>query len=584
MRRRRKGINFKYGTIAIERRESWAGMKRFVLIAAVLFLAIAVAYGRPVDPPASSGSGGASAVWNSPDETANAFWAARVATGEPLRYLDSIVELGEGSVHPRSMGVAGGALVPGSFPGIILLYGVLKFLFRLPFFLYTPILTAIAGLCFGALVSKLFDRKTGVAAAVLFFVHPAVLYYGARGMFHNMLFIDALVVAAALFALRPLRAFFGTREAADDALGGFILAWALVVRTSEVVWVLPAFAAFLPFAGKERWRRLAFAALGGIVPLVILLRINATLYGSPWRTAYVAPPPAETVIAPTTAPEVPGTAAVPGTSESVSATLLPFGVHPRLAARNVWNYGLKIFWWQTVLAAAGFVWWAFRFRKATSAQKMYALAALLTAAWLALLYGSWLIRDRFDFTQVTIGTSYVRYFLPAYVAALPFAAFALVRIGDLLRKPRLAPAVLVLCAILGVRTAVFAGDESLRAVRATLEGNAAKKTELLALFEPSAVIMTERFDKLVVPERMRVIPATDAGAFEAAALAAEYVSVYWYGLRPEGDEAGRLYELAGERGLVFYEIANPAPGESVFRLEWFAEDAPYELEQDPQDE
>ena len=96
--------------------------------------------------------------------------------------------------------------------------------------------------------------------------------------------------------------------------------------------------------------------------------------------------------------------------------------------------------------------------------------------------------------------------------------------------------------------------------------------------------MTERFDKLVVPERMRVIPETDAGAFEAAARAAEYVSVYWYGLRPEGDEAGRLHELAGEYGLVFREVAEPAPGEAVFRLERFAEDGQYELETNPQDE
>ena len=554
-------------------------MRRAILIAATLFLAIAVAYGRPVAPPASVGPEGASPVWNSPDETANVFWASRVAAGEPLRYVDSIVELGAGAVHPRSMGVAGDALVPGSFPGIILLYGVLKFLFRLPFFLYTPILTAIAGLCFAALVARLFDRKTGLVAAVLFFLHPAVLYYGARGMFHNMLFIDALVVAAALFALRPLRAYFGAREAADDVLGGFILAWALVVRTSEAVWVLPAFAAFLPFAGKERWKRLAFAALGGLVPLVILLRINATLYGSPFRTAYAPPPPASVVEA-----EIDAAAPEETATQAAPAALLPFGLHPKLAARNVWNYGLKLFWWQSLLAAAGFVWWALRFRKATSAQKMYALAALLTAAWLALLYGSWLIRDRFDFTQVTIGTSYVRYFLPAYVAAAPFAAFALVRIGGRLGKPRLVPAVLVLCAVLGIRAAVFAGDESLRAVRATLEGNAEKKTALLALFEPSAVVMTERFDKLLVPERLRVIPATDAGAFEAAALAAEYVPVYWYGLRPEGDEAGRLYELAGAYGLVFREIANPAPGEAVYRLDWFAEDATYDLETDPQDE
>jgi len=81
-------------------------------------------------------------------------------------------------------------------------------------------------------------------------------------------------------------------------------------------------------------------------------------------------------------------------------------VHPRLVARNVWNYGLKLFWWQSILAAAGFAWWLAGLRKASGPQKAYALAALLAAAWLAVLYGSWFIRDRFDPGQVTIGTSY----------------------------------------------------------------------------------------------------------------------------------------------------------------------------------
>jgi len=530
-------------------------MRRLPIIAAAaLFLAVAVMYGPPV--------GG---VWNSPDEAANAFWAARVAAGEPLRVVDDIVELGEGAIHPRSMGVVGDALVPGSFPGIILLYGVFKLLFRLPFFLYTPILTALAAFCFGALISRLFDRKTGLWAAALFLVHPAVLYYGARGMFHNMLFIDALIVAAAFFALRPLRTLFGAREAADDALGGFILAWALVVRTSEAIWVLPAFAVFLPFAGKGRWKRLGIAVLGGLVPLLIFLRLNATLYGSPLRTAYAPPSP---VAAETETPAAPSDDA----GEAAPATLLPFGLHPRLAAHNVWNYGLKLFWWQSILAAAGFAWWLFGYRKASSPQRAYALVALLTAAWLALLYGSWLILDRFDPSDVTIGTSYVRYFLPAYVAAVPFAALALVRLGDLLRKPIVVPAVVIACAAFGVHLAVFAGDEGLMAVRATLEGNAAKKVTLLSFIEPGAVVMTERFDKLLVPERLRIIPATDAGAFDAAAAAAEYEPVYWYGLQPSDEEALRLSGLADERMLDWFEVANPAPGEAVYRMDWYGED------------
>lgn len=528
-------------------------MKRVSVIAALaLFLAVSLWYGRPVD-----------SIWNSPDETSNAFWAMRVAAGEPLKFVDEIVGLGKGAVHPRSMAVADDALVPGSFPGIILLYGVFFFLFKLPLFLYTPLLTALAGLCFGALVAKLFDRKVGALAVALFFVHPAVLYYGARGMFHNMLFIDALVLAAAFFALRPLSAYLGSRGRTDDAFGGFILAWALVVRTSEAAWVIPAFAAFLPFAGKDRWRRLGVAILGGLVPLLVFLRLNTTLYGSPLRTAYVAPAPV--------AAEVSIAAPTPDAKlVTTPKAFLPFGLHSRLVARNVWHYGLKLFWWQSLLAVAGFAWWLARSRK-TTPQKTYAAAALLTSAWLAVLYGSWFIRDRLDPGTVTIGTSYVRYFLPVYIAALPFAALALVRLAELLRKPRTTSIVLILCAALGMYTAVFAGDESLHSVRMTLERNAEKKRTLLEWIEPEAVVMTERFDKLLVPERMRIIPATDAAAFEAAARATAYVPTYWYGLQPGEEEMARLLAAAEASQLILYEVGRPISGEVLLELDGFAE-------------
>lgn len=525
-------------------------MKRFSIIAtAALFLAVALWYGRPVD-----------GVWNSPDETANAFWAARVAAGEPLRLVDSLVGQGNGAIHPRSMGVAGDALVPGSFPGLILIYGALKIIFKLPFYLYTPILTVLAGICLGALASKLFDRRVGVWTTLLFLIHPAVLYYGSRGLFHNVLFVDLLVLAAAFFVLRPLRSYLGARETADDALGGFIFAWALVVRTSEAVWVIPAFLAFLPFVGKERWRRLAFAVIGGLIPLFVLLRINTTIYGSPFQTAYA--PPAVVTESQLTSPS-------PVTSfEAVPKEILPFGIHPRLIVRNVWNYGFKLFWWQSILVVVGFAWWLVGYRKASGPQKTYVLMTFLSALWLAVLYGSWFIRDRFDANSVTIGTSYVRYFLPAYVAATPLAALALVRFCGLSSSTRLTRALLILCVMFGLRSAVWAGDESLSAVRSTLEGNAVKKSKLLRLIEPEAVIMTERFDKMLVPERLRIIPAIDSGSFGAAANALESFPVYWYGLNPGEAEARKLAGLALAHDMSWSLVANPVPGETLLKLVW----------------
>ncbi len=517
--------------------------RRFLLAPlAALFFFLAAWFGRPV--------GG---LWNSPDETANAFWAKRVAVGLPLEVRDVMIGLGAGAIHPRSMAVSGDALVPGSFPGLILVFGALHSILRLPFVAITPLFTSLAGLAFGGLVSRLFDRRTGFWAAVLFFMHPAVLYYGARGLFHNELCLDLLILSAASFTLRPGARWFGQGGHLDDLLGGFLFGWAIVTRASEAAWAIPAFLAFLPFVGKDRWRRFATALCGAAVPAFIFLFLNAGLYGSPFRTAYVAP--------------AASSASVAASGARLAPPSLPFGFHPRSILTHLWTYGFSLFWWQTLLAAAGFAWWALAFRKADVKQKAYALAAIVTAAWLAVFYGSWQVMDRFDPSAVTIGTSYVRYFLPAYVAAIPFAALALVRIADAARRPQVAGALAALLALLSIRSAVFTGDESLLAVRSTLGGNAVKKTVLLQAIPPDAVVMTGRFDKLLVPERLRIIPATDASSFAAAATSLTYgLPVYWYGLVPSDAELRMFSATAAEKGLRLGVPASPIAGEVLYPI------------------
>lgn len=519
----------------------------FLAFIAAAFFLVTAWLGRPVD-----------GLWNSPDETANAFWAQQVASGGPLAVHDVVVGLGAGAIHPRSMGVFGDALVPGSFPGLFLLFGALKLMLKLPFHVITPLFTALSGLLFGAVISRLFDRRVGFWAAVLFFTHPAFLYYGARGLFHNELCLDLLVISAALFVLRPFNAWFGRSKAIDDVLGGFVFAWAMVTRASEAVWAIPAFLAFLPLVKKDRWRRVVNVLIGAALPAFIFLVVNASLYGSPFRTGYSMPPSGHvaTVSSPELSPQAPQ-----------GGMALPFGFHPRSIAAHLWSYGLALFWWQSLMAAAGFVWWLARWRKAGVAQKTYVAAALMTAAWLAIFYGSWQVMDRFDPMSVTIGTSYVRYFLPVYLAALPFAALALTRVERALGKPWIALTAVVFGAILAARVSVYAGDESLNAVRLTLEGNLSKKQELLAAIPPEAVVMTERFDKLLVPDRLRIIPATDAAAFHAAATVAAYrLPIYWYGLAPTRAELDRLSTSAAKEDLVLGVPSSPVAGEVLYPL------------------
>jgi hypothetical protein len=527
-------------------------LQRVLIAVAVSFFAVTAWYGRPAG------------LWNSPDETANAFWIGRVAKGESLIVRDVIVGLGAGAIHPRSMAVVGDALVPGSFTGIILLYGALRLLCKIPPFLLTPLFTVVAGALFAALVERLFDRRTGIIAAILFFLHPAVLYYAARGLFHNVLFVDLLILSAASFVLR--------KDRLGDMLGGFAFGWAIATRTSEAVWAIPAFALFLPFAGKERWRRLGWAFAGAAVPIFLLLQVNNALYGSPFKTAYVAAPvssPATDVLAP-----------APSLVDAPEPLMrLPFGFDGKRVMRNAWYYGISLFWWQSALAVLGLCAWFLMARKATAVQKTYAFATIAGATWLAVLYGSWAVRDRLDPSSVTIGTSYVRYFLPAYVAMLPFAAFGLLRLFEKTKRVKMFAAILLVIGTLTLSATVFSGDESLRAVRATLAQNAFKSGALLAeVFPGDVVVMTERFDKLIVPRRLRIIPGTDATSFAAAAVAYEYVPVYWYGLTPTEQERARLDALAGDVGLALYDVYSPIPGETAMRFdspafEEFDEDA-----------
>ncbi len=515
-------------------------MKRlriFLAVVALVFFSVTAWYGRPAG------------LWNSPDETANVFWIERVAEGRSLAVRDVIVGLGSGAIHPRSMAVVGDALVPGSFTGMIMLYGALRLLFKIPIFLLTPLFTVAAGAAFAAAVGKLFDRRTGVVAALLFFLHPAVLYYASRGVFHNVLFVDLLIFSAACFAAQKGRL--------SDAFGGFAFGWAIATRTSEAVWAVPAFALFLPLiARSERWKRLGWAVAGAALPIFLLLQVNAAIYGSPFKTAYVSSPAAEA-----------GAAREDSAGFSKPIPRLPFGFDARRALGNSWRYGLSLFWWQSIVAVGGLCAWFAAWKKASVVQKTYASATVAAAVWLAVLYGSWAIYDRLDASRVTIGTSYVRYFLPAYVAMLPFGAFGLVRLFEKQNRSSAALLVLAAIAVLTLRVTIFSGDESLRAVRATLLRNASTSRSLLEdVFPENAVVMTERFDKLLVPRIMRIIPGTDAQAFAAAAVAYGYAPVYWYGLTPSTQERSRLEELVRMQGLEFYETGSPIPGETALRF------------------
>lgn len=498
-------------------------------------------------------------IWNSPDETANAFWAGRVAEGEPLMLREFAVGIGAGVVHPRSFDVNGSALVPGSFPGIFLLYGALKVFTGLPFSTMTPLLTALAGLVLYALFRRLFGRETAFWSAVLFYIHPAVIYYSGRGLFHNVLLVDLLIFAVGIFALRPFADGFGSVRWADDVLAGGLLGLAVITRLSEAVWILPAALAFLPFLGKDRWRRIGVVIIGALLPLLILLAFNANTYGTLLGSGYSVPEPAVTEPAVEAAAEASGG----------GAGLLPFGFHPRLIVMHGTDYGLGIFWWYSLAGILGLTVFLMRWRSEGPRRRAALLVTAAVTVWLLVFYGSWFVRDRYDPTLVTIGTSYVRYFLPFYVLTLPWVAGGLIWLVDRLglRRRSALAALAVVFALLSLRVSVARGDESLLAVRGTLRGNLEKREILESLIPPDAVVMTDRFDKVLFPDHTLFIPVIDRKAFETVATLEGYgIPAYWYGISPSDDRIDEWSGFAGDAGLDLNRLGSPVEGEDLFEL------------------
>jgi len=140
-------------------------------------------------------------LYNAPDELAAAYFAQRIplfggAYQQPAAYAE---ELG-GLVHPRSMIVAGGELLPGMWLGLPWLLGFARAMTGLDIEvveLLIPLLSVLAVLAWQKIVAKFFsDPRIGWFAAFALALHPGWWYFTARGLHPNVLFVSLLIFGA----------------------------------------------------------------------------------------------------------------------------------------------------------------------------------------------------------------------------------------------------------------------------------------------------------------------------------------------------------------------------------------------------
>ncbi|OGL73429.1 hypothetical protein A3D72_03265 [Candidatus Uhrbacteria bacterium RIFCSPHIGHO2_02_FULL_57_19] len=486
-----------------------------------------------------------------PDETMNFHFASRISRGLPILERDPLIALSLDRVRPRSFNVIDSSLVPGGFLGLPVLSGGIGFVLRVwGILLLTPALSVGGIFALISISKRVFGASVGWLTGVLAFTNPALIYYTAFAMLPNAAFVSFLLIGLAALLAVDGRKIQPRRDVLISVVAGLCVGLALFVRTNEIWWVGPMFvAALIARRAKLGDRLIAFALLGGLLVGAAILALNAQIYGNPLATGYTR-----------FADSAGGGAA--------SSVLFPFGFHPRLAWHNVWIYFFRNFWWVSAPAVLGFGLWL-SYRKKPARQMVFIAWLALIALWLFVYYGSWQFDDPLTTRLNTIGVSYVRYWLPIILGALPFAALFIWSVGCVRGARRYVAIILVATmAAFSLRAAFFAGPDSLIPVAKRIREYHRAALAVAAATPKDAVIVTWRTDKIVFPERRVAAVDLSLGLdSEMVSVISDLDQIPWFlYARLSPDEEVKVKDDLATRSLAMDAMGEPRPGETLYRI------------------
>jgi len=483
----------------------------------------------------------------SPDETANRFFIDNFAKEGSFRVLESL-NLKVGNIlHPRSILASQGVLLPVSFLGLPILYGTIASLTggELASAL-TIIFASLATIAWYGVVRRIVSREVATISFFLLALLPAWGYYTARLLMPNVPFVSFLIFSL-WFALQK------TWEKAHwrIVVAGFLLGIAVSIRLSEIIWILPIIIGlFVAYHKQLSWKSVAYFFLGASIPLIVLGGIQWQTYGSFFTTGYTFHVPVTGDVlslqrAETTS-QVAETIHLTFTQKINSwiTPIFPFGIHPREIIRAVFSYGL-LFWWFAIPSFLSFLWlsfYAFTKRETEEGKKFLIIcgAIVIAGGWLILAYGSWSFNDNPDPNQVTIANSYVRYWLPIFVAGtIPFAwsvRCMLDRVHSNVWRGILAGSGVMAFSLLFVWSVWFSPADGLLKMRHVLAESKETRQSVLHQVDSDAVMIVDRGDKIFFPFRRVLYPLRSEQTYLSIPLILKYTPVYYFGITfPEVD-------------------------------------------------
>lgn len=487
--------------------------------------------------------------WVSPDETANYIFTKLYGQEEKLAIFEKYNLLAEDIMHPRSFRSDYGWLKPVSFLGIILIYGKIAGVMSykiLPFL--TPFFGAAGIIYYYLLVKKLFGRRNALISAFLLASFPVYVYYSARSMFHNVLFIVLLLIGL-YYAVLMIKHKKETGEPPVArgkyltwlyaALAGGFIGLAVITRASELLWIIPMLIILWAFNIKKT----------GVTKLIIFLSFlflsilpvlywNQILYGSPWRGGYAEMNQSISDISQTGQNFI--TSLMAGKLNhfkellnKISGNIFHFGFHPEQSVKMFYHYFVRMFYWIFWPALLGGILFAQKWRHWRRRHWAYLITYFIISLILLFYYGSWKFNDNPDPGQFTIGNSYTRYWLPIYLGAFPFASLFIIKLTGLAKNKiiifGIRSAIIILIFFVSTGFVLFGSDEGLifTAQRQKLSQNEFNK--VMSLTENGAAVITQYHDKLFFPERKVIVGLfNDANMTREYGKLANYLPLYYY--------------------------------------------------------
>ncbi len=463
--------------------------------------------------------------FNTPDEVINYYFTTQYTKTSELYYFEPLNNFVNRVIFPRWAFVKDGRITPGNFLGIDLIYGNLAKIFSpeysgliIPFL--TPIFAVIGILFFYLLLKYFFEKRVAFVSALLVFIFPGFWYYASRTMFHNILFLSLLIIGL-YFLFRLFKT--NKNKLFLSFLCGLFVGLALITRTSEIVWVFLMVLIILIFNFKklkDLWLYLLLSLVIFSFCFVPVFYQHKILYNNYFSTGY----PIHTVSSNLESGQV-------KSINYFQALILPFGFHPRvIITHTFYKYILNLFWPWIILWLIGLA--VFFKTKKTKQEKNY-FPLFFVPCFLLIYYGSWFFRDSIDPNLVSLGSSYVRYFLPLFIFNIPIIGFLIVKIFNIKKWSKINKCfcvfVFLSLSVFSFYQVYFANSESLINIKNQLIKYQIQNQSFLKKIDQDDIIyLSAGTDKILFPEFKHLIVQQNKVEFVEIKKLLFYRNVYYF--------------------------------------------------------